>query len=70
VQNGVHLRRDRHLDSVRCGKTEGRACGQYAFGHSAAHSIENVTETVAFAQLDADAAVAGELAGAGEDEIA
>ena len=70
VEDGVHLLGDGHFYAVARGELERGAGGADAFGDLAVHAGEDVGELAAAAELDADGAVAGEGAGAGEDEIA
>jgi hypothetical protein len=70
VEDGIDLLGDGHLDSVAGGEADGGGSGADAFGDLAVESCEDVGELAATAELDADGAVAGERAGAGEDEIA
>src|SRR5882757_7838350 len=65
MEDGVHLLGDGHLDLVASGETEGGGGAADAFGDLAVESGEDVGELTAFAQLDADGAVAREGSGAG-----
>lgn len=60
---------DGHFDVMGGGDCEGDAGGVDAFGDHAG-VVEDGGEGAAFGEFDADAAVAAELAGAGEDEVA
>ncbi len=70
VEDGVDLLGDGHLDAVAGGEAEGGGGAGYAFGYFAVQALEDVGELAAAAQFDADGAVAGEGAGAGEDKVA
>ena len=70
MQNGLHLLADGHLDADAFREADGGVGGEHAFGDHAVHVGDDLCEFAAFAEFDADGAVAGEAAGAGEDEIA
>src|ERR1700722_19243276 len=70
VQDGGHLLGDGHLHAVACGEAERGGGATDAFGDLAVHAGEDLGEFAALAQLDADGAVAGERAGAGEYQVA
>ncbi len=70
VEDGVHLFGDGHLDAVAGGEAERGGGAADAFGYLAVETGENFGELAAAAEFDADGAVAGERAGAGEDEVA
>src|SRR5258705_13657212 len=66
VKDGVHLFRDWHFDGVACGEAEGGGGAGDAFGYFAVEAGDDVGQVAAASKLDADRAVAGERAGAGE----
>ena len=70
VEDELHLLGDGHFDVVAAGESEGGAGGEDAFSDLAAEAFKNLREAVALTERLTDCPVAGERAGAGEDEIA
>src|SRR5690606_6973352 len=69
VEDAVDLLGDGHLDAEALRHLPGGVSGLDALGH-VAEGGEDLGELAALAELVADGAVAGELAGAGQHEIA
>ncbi len=70
VQDGVHLFGDGHFHVAGVSQADGGGGGEDAFGDHAVHAGDDFGELLAAAEFDADAAIARQAAGAGEDEVA
>src|ERR1700722_3095652 len=70
VQDGVHLFGDGHFDVASVGQANGGGGSKNAFGDHAVHGGDDVGELASTAEFDADAAISGQAAGAGEHEVA
>ena len=68
-QHFRHLSGDRQLDAVACTESQCRAGRPHALGDHV-HAAEDVAQVPAAPELDADVAVAAQVARAGDDEIA
>ena len=69
MQNCIHLLSDRHLDSPGPRQSDGGLGGENAFRDRAVHAGDDLRQLAPAAQFDAYAPVAGESAGAGENQI-
>src|ERR1700722_7560332 len=70
VQDGVHLFGDGHFDIASVGEANGGGGGEDSFSDHAVHGCDDVGKFSSAAEFDADAAVSGQTAGAGEHEVA
>src|SRR5579862_3541798 len=69
-EDEFHLFADGHLDAALAGESQGSAGGVYTLGDFAAQRCQDFGKLAAVTQFDAYGAVAGERAGAGENEVA
>ena len=69
MKDGGDLFGDRHLDSIASGEADRRGGGADAFSDFPVESGKNIGELASLAEFDAYGAIAGEGAGAGEDEV-
>src|SRR5208282_1168858 len=69
MQDGVHLLGDGHLNPVRAGQFKGGVGGENAFRYAAPHAGDDLRKLAAAAQFDTDAAVAGKVSGAGQNQV-
>ena len=70
AKNGVHLLGDRHFYCVLTRKLYGSVGGVNTLGNHAVHASDDFWQFAAPPEFDANGAVAGEAAGAGENKIA
>src|ERR1700688_378124 len=68
-ENSEHLLGDRHLDFFLMRQANCGSGGENAFGDSASHVRDNVAQFPALAKFNADAAIAREITGAGENQV-
>ena len=70
MQDGVHLFGDGHFHVAGVREADGGGSGEDSFGDHAVHAGDDFGKFFAAAEFDADAAIARQAAGAGEDEVA
>ena len=70
MQDLEHLFGNRHLDPMAPGEAHGGIGSQNSFRDHAVHSSDDLGEFSSAAKLFADAAIARQTAGAGEDQVA
>src|SRR3954447_17001366 len=69
MKDGVHLCGDGHIAIHFLGESDGGVGGEHAFSDHTVHAGDDVSEALTFSEFDADGAIAGESAGAGENEV-